>query len=488
MNRLAGHGGVRHGGFQPKSTARRWAPALVNGLLFVSVLTLTSACGQSEPSRPVPEIELAEMEPQVRKRLLDTRAAVLADTGSAEAWGRFAMVAHAHEMWEEADTSYQEAEAADAEDPRWPYFRGDVLSVVGTELETAVVAFRRALTLRPGYAPAHLRLGKVLVALGNESAAALEFERALELAPDLQPARVALAQILLASGEAEAAAGMVEAVLAEAPRHEQALSTLGQAYMRLGRREEAREVAELARNPAAYNLFSDPLMSQVVAEGVSSVLVWDRAKAFLDNGNYQQAALGLRRVVELQPSNIDAHHQLATAYGNLGEIEGARRHLERTVTARPESAAARLQLATVYLEQRAPEQAIPHLRRVLEIAPDDPDAAWLLARAMVEAGDTAGGLRAFELNSANGLAVPGWAHDEWGRVLAQSGRPEEALEHFRSALALNPRDAQALFFTGLLFEGYGRVEEAVVHYCRSIEAAPNPPSSERLRALGRDCA
>ena len=62
-------------------------------------------------------------------------------------------------------------------------------------------------------------------------------------------------------------------------------------------------------------------MSQVVAEGVSSVLVWDRAKAFLDNGNYQQAALGLRQVVELQPSNIDAHHQLATAYGNLGQLE-----------------------------------------------------------------------------------------------------------------------------------------------------------------------
>jgi len=456
-------------------------------VLVLALWTLAAACGSGNPATEVPTLEVADMEPQVRKLMLDVRAAVLSEPGSAEAWGHFAMATHAHEMWDEALAAYDQAERLDGNDPRWPYFRGDVLSVVGTDVEGAIAAFRRAQALKPGYAPSHLRLGKSLVAAGDEAAAAREFERALELAPGLQPARVALAQIQLAAGEAETAAGLLEEVLRVAPRHEQALATLGQAYMRLGRRDEARAIAERARNPAAYNLFSDPLMSQVVAEGVSSVLVWDRAKAFLDNGNYKQAALGLRRVVELQPSNIDAHHQLATAYGNLGQLDGARRHLERTVAERPDGVEARIQLATVYLDQQEPGEALAQLRRAVELAPEDPDAGWLLARAMVEAGDSDGGLRAFEAAEQAGREAPAWAHDEWGRVLAENGRPEEALEHFRHALALDPRDAQALFFTGLVYEGQGRIDEASELYCRSIAAAPNPPSSVRLQALGRVC-
>jgi tetratricopeptide (TPR) repeat protein len=427
------------------------------------------------------------MESQVAQSLRDARAAVLADPGSAAAWGRFGMVHHAHELWDEARAAYQEARRLDPEDERWPYYLGDVLSVVGTDPQAAALALRDALSLRGDYAPAHMRLGKVLLAAGEDAAAAVELARALELEGELQPARLALAQIRLSQGDLELAAAMLEQILEQQPRHAQALSTLGQTYMRQGRRDAARQIAERARSAAIYNLYSDPLMSLVVAEGVSSVLIWERAKAFFDNGNYEQASRGLRQVVALQPSNVDAHHQLATAYGNLGELNGARRHLERTLALRPDGVEARIQLATVHLDQQHPAAAISVLRRVLELAPEDPDAGWLLARAMVEAGDPGAGLRQFEGIAQGGLEVPGWAQDAWGRALAQSGRPEEALKHFRLALEQDPEDAQALFFIGLVFEGYGRIDEAVRYYCRSTAAVPNPPSAARLQALGLGC-
>lgn len=427
------------------------------------------------------------MEAPVAGRFRETRLAVESDPRSAEAWGRFGMVAHAHELWGEARRAYRQAEALDPDDVRWPYFRADVLSVVGTDLDAAAAAFRRALELRPRYAPAYMRLGRVLRGDGEGRAAGVALERALELEPDLQPARVTLAQIRLADGKLELARTMLEEILEAQPRHAQALSTLGQVYMRQGRRDEAREVAERARGAAIYNLFSDPLMSEVVAEGVSSLLLWDRAKAFFDNGEYTQAALGLRQVVGLQPDNTEAHLQLAIALGNLGDLAGSRRHLERTVTLAPQRVDPRVRLAMVHLDAGEPAAAVPHLRHVLGLAPEDQDAGWLLGRALALSGEPAGALAAFETASAAGGEAPGWVHNEWGGALARSGRPEAALEHFAAALEANPRDAQAHFYAGLVREGQGHVDLAVASYCRSLAVEPGSPAASRMQALGRRC-
>ncbi len=500
-NRGAGGGALsrREGvkGWERVGGARHRVRVLGRGLALLLTILLVAcsptATDDPPPTEPqaeassLPEIDMSDMEPQVAQRLRETRSSALGSPRSAQAWGRFGMVAHAHELWEEAQGAYRYAEKLDSQDVRWPYYLGDVLSIVGTDPEEAIAAFRRAMARRKDYAPAHLRLGRALVAAGRDAEAAKELERALELAPDLQPARVSLAQVLLADGQNERSASLLEEVLRSQPRHGQALAALGQAYMRLGRRDEARKIAERARNATDFNLYSDPLMAEVVAEGASSVLIWDRAKAFLDNGNNEQAVIGLQEVVKLLPGNADAHQQLAVAYGNLGDVDRSRRHLERAVDLEPDRVESLIQLVTVYLDQQQPAVAMPHLRRILELAPDDPDAGWLLGKALVLTGDVRGGLAAFEKAAAAGGEVPVWARNDWGSALAQSGRPNAALDQFRAALVVNPEDAQALFYIGLVLEGLGRVEEALTHYCRSMEAQPNPPAGSRLQAHGHAC-
>jgi len=435
----------------------------------------------------VPVADTTDMETQVIEHFRSAREAVESDLKSAEAWGRLGAVYHSHELWPEAELSYRYAEALDPSDPRWPYFLADVLSVVGTSLDASVDAFRRAIALKPGYAPAHMRLGRVLITQGQPEAAAVEFERALGLEEGLQPARVALAQVRLSENALDRSAELLERTLETEPRHAQALSTLGQVYMRLGRRDEARQIAERARDAALYNLFDDPLMSEVVNEGVSSVLVWERAKAFLDHGNYEQAVLGLRRVVELKPRAADAHQQLGTAYGNLGETERARYHLAKTVELDPDRVDAMIQLATAELELGEAGEAVRNLTEILELAPDDPDAPWLLGRARLLGGDVPAGLAAFESAEAAGREAPVWARNDWGSALAQSGRPREALAQFQAALEIDPRDAQALFYTGLTLEGFGQLQPAIEHYCRSMASQQNQPAAARLQALGQRC-
>ena len=457
--------------------------------LLAAVFLALAGCGAPSPEPPVevPLPDMTEMELQVKKRLEETRAAVLADRQSGRAWGRFGMVAHAHDLWDEATVAYRQAQKLEPESHRWPYYLGDVLSIVGTDLEGAEKAFRRAMALHPDYGPAHMRLGKVLLARGEHAAAGVQLERALELAPDLEPARVSLAQARLAEGELEAAAALLEEILQRSPRHGQALATLGQVYMRLGRRQEARQIAERARDPASYHLYSDPLMDDVVNEGVSAVLLWERAKSFLEDGNYRQAVLGLDRVVGLRPDNPEVHLQLAVAYGGLGELELAGRHLERTVELDPEQADARIRLASFYLEQQSPASAVPHLEKALGLLPERAELHWLLGRARLLAGAPLRALESFEAAAAAGGEAPLWAHNEWGSALAQTGRLEDALDRFQTTLAVDPGNAQALFFSGLALEGLGRVDQAEERYCRSLRAGPNPPAEARLRTLGRSC-
>lgn len=477
---------------------RRWTVGVRRGLATLALVILAACTTDMPPSQEaaagdatVPDVDTTDMEPQVATRFREVRQAVLEAPESAEAWGRFGRVAHAHELWDEARVAYIRARELDPADERWPYFLGDVLSVVGTDLEAATEAFERALELRPDYAPAHMRLGRVLIDRGLPDEAAARFERALELAPDLGPARLGLAQVRIAQGELERAEELLDEILGAEPRHGQALSALGQVYMRQGRREEAREVARRARDAALYNLYSDPLMQQVVREEASSVLLWERAKAFFDDGNYEQATRGLEQVVQRRPSDPDVHHQLGVAYGHLGRLDRALHHLQRVVELDQTRVAPRVQLALLHLEQGRPSAAIPLLKQVLALDPEDPDAGWLLGRAQIRSGSLDAGIASFEAaeEAADAAAreVPIWAYSDWANALAQSGRPHEALERLRTALAADPDDAQALFYSGLIYEGLGEVERAVELYCQSTAARPDSPAGGRLGALNRSC-
>ena len=482
-------------------TARRPAAALA----FLAVLLLAGCASEPEDAAgregaggpaaaaaaDVPEIDLSTMEPQVAERFAAARRAVVADPASAAAWGRLGMVAHAHELFAEAAAAYRRAESLDAGDVRGPYFLGDVLTVQGEDLAAAEAAFRRALALRPDYAPAHWRLGAAHVAQGEPEEAARALERAVELAPDLQPARLALAQVRLSQGDLDRAEALLRQILRAEPEHAQALSTLANVAMRQGRGDEARRIAERAEAAPFYNLYSDPLMDQVVAEGASTVLIWERARAFLQNGRFEQAAIGLSRVVELQPDNADAHHQLALAYRELARPAEARRHLERVVALDPGRVDARIQLAALLLDEGRPGAAIPHIEKVGELAPDDPEAGWHLGRALAQAGEAGRAVEAFARAAARaeaaGRTPPVWGLNEWGSALARLGRLDAAAQVFRRALAVAPDDAQTLFHLGLVHEGLGRFDEAVGYYCGSTRGAPAGPAAVRLQALGRSC-
>ena len=121
--------------------------------------------------------------------------------------------------------------------------------------EQAARAYRRALALDPGLAPAHTNLGNIAYRGGDRARARDSFQTALALDPDQPEARFNLANLILEEGDLELAVAELRRVLQIAPEFADAHFNLAVALERLGGRAQARAHLEkyikLEPEPAA---------------------------------------------------------------------------------------------------------------------------------------------------------------------------------------------------------------------------------------------
>jgi Tfp pilus assembly protein PilF len=85
-----------------------------------------------------------------------------------------------------------------------------------------------------------------------------------------------------------------------------------------------------------------------------------RAQAYFEKGQYQEAVLEYRNVVQVDPKNADAHYKLALAYlkvGGMPGLQGAFEGLSKTVELDPSNRDAQLKLGELYLLAREPAKA-----------------------------------------------------------------------------------------------------------------------------------
>lgn len=450
---------------------------------LAACLAFVSACTGPEPEPVLPETDTAAMEPAVQQAVERARAAVLESPDSATAWGELGMVCHVHGLHAAAIAAYHEAMKLDLEDVRWSYFRGEVLALEGAD-EEAVHHFRMALEQRPDYVPILMRLGDALTRQGESAGAESAYREALQLEPDFGPALLGLGQVLLQKGELEVATETLERAAELLPNSGTALFSLSRAYQRAGRPEEAARVAEAAAAATGVDFFQDPLMFEVISRGASLALLRNRAHAFLEAGEFEKALRLYERVIAREPDEADVHQDMAVAHQELGQVGEAIASLSEVVRLDPQRTAARIRLAILSLESGQAAVAIPHLRQAKAELPKDDEVPALLGRALLLTENAAAAVSEFELaNRLSDGALAAWVHDEWGNALAQTGRIDEALPHFRTAVSEEPDNARANLNLGLALEAIGRLGEAVSHYQKAWENERLPLAGARLEAL-----
>lgn len=224
----------------------------------------------------------------------------------------------------------------------------------------------------------------------------------------------------------------------------------------------------------------------------------------------------IKKALELNPEDAEAHNNLGYAWYRLGRYEGARSEHLAAVRLSPNFAAARANLGADLLalgqidEAVAIYRALPPSARYAE-AHDSLGTALMKLGRMDEAVreyQEAIGLNPRVAGTHNNLgmawerrgqidrAVAEYAealrlqpdaartHDNLGFVLQRTGHPDDAMAHFSEAVRLDPGYAPAHYnlANGLLDKG--RVEEAITHYRRAIALEPGGGSAEAHNNLG----
>lgn len=355
----------------------------------------------------------------------------------------------------------------------------------------AAEVYRRLVTVLPGSAEGHHRLGRML--LGREPLRAeAELRRAVELDPAHLDARIALAEVYRRQGRASAAEESLRAaydrsgadaqvgerlyhVLLETGDRAAALRLLhdldrdGRALpvrLRLGvlllQLHQANDALRLARTLIAHDpvepaarLLAARALAQLGQRSEAIALCLDvpagtaslgpaRALAAELHGREGTPQVGLK-IVEEARARLPNAPELITAeaalHEQLGALDRARAVLDLALTKAPNDES--LVYARATLEDRAaePEQAVVIMRRLLDHRPDSVVAMHFIGGS---------------------YANRGVALDDGERLL-------------RRATALRPDDGFVLDSLGWLFAQRGRLEQARTTLERADRIAPFEP-------------
>jgi len=245
----------------------------------------------------------------------------------AAAHTSLAAVAHMRGDYAAAAAEAETALAIDPTDARAMQLRYDAYRLVGNDAKAKEA--EQALRELGGLSETAARIfneGAQAYNSGDMATAISKFQQAADLDPTLVQARLVLAKLFFSEGNLSEAMARAEEVVALEPANIDGLRIAYDSALRLGDTEKAAKALDgLA--------VSDP---EWAATGL-----YQLALEFYNNGQADEAAQALERVLQVKPDNARAHYLLGVALFNTGQTEPASEHLQKFI----------------------------------ELAPDDPDAA-----------------------------------------------------------------------------------------------------------------
>ena len=154
-------------------------------------------------------------------------------------------------------------------------------------------------------------------------------------------------------------------------------------------------------------------------------------------GQNEEAGDQLRRALDLQPSNDDAHRILARVLAAQGKPEQAIAELQQALAFRPRRWMNYNALGRLYYDLRRLPEAAATFQRALEIAPDDARTYLSLGGVHLEMGDFDRAIEMFDRSSK--IAPTGLALSNLGTAYYRLGRFADAASAYEAAPRLDAK-------------------------------------------------
>jgi tetratricopeptide (TPR) repeat protein len=349
--------------------------------------------------------------------------------------------------------------------------------------QEAAALLERTLASAPEDADALVLLGTARAILAQRSPSLDALRRAVALRPDSPAGHHALCMALARFGETEAARAACEAALELEPPLAGARVNLGLILAALDRLAEADE--QLTR---ALEAEPDP--------ETRAQALYLRGRLRRQQGRVEEAIRDLTEAVRLRPEQAAAWLELGLARVDTSSHESAIEALARAVALDPQSFEARYALGSQYLRGGDAGRAVPQLRAALRQRPDERDVVYGLGRALRATGasDEADELLRSLAERSRGRATSDADVREAGRLnnegieLEAKGDHEAALERYRAAMAIHPRDPRFRKNVALTLCRLGRWAEAKAELREVLRVSPGDPDALKALYLALDHA
>jgi len=328
----------------------------------------------------------------------------------------------------------------------------------------AIASFQRALALDSHYGLAYVGLAEALLRrydllkdTQSLDAALEDCSRALAINDQLAPAHVAMGMIRAAKGENERAESEFKAALKLDPLNADAYRELATTYSAMGHADQAE-----ATYKRAIELRHD--WSSVKQLGVF----------YFNNGPLSEAERCFREVIRLTPDSAKAYSNLGGTYAKMGRYADAATQLEKSISLAPTSDGYNNLGYLYYWDLENYAQAAAQFHNAIGLAPENSHFWGNLADSYrwdptlaAKAPDTY--RHAIELIEREIGVNPrdGQLHSLLATWWAALGSRKEAASEIAKALDLAPHDGKVQFHAALVYEQAGQRDLAL----RAVEAA-----------------
>ncbi len=332
------------------------------------------------------------------------------------------------------------------------------------DLEKAIVLYRKALGMRPGWAEGWWSLGTILYEQDKYAEASRAFQHVVSLRPEHGSAKVMLGLCEFELGQDNSSLAHIQSgrqlgILKNPELARVMLYHEGLLLLRKGRFEDAQEALYvlsrdggddgellLALGMSALYIFP----SKLPPDGSTArevVICVGKAEFLAATKKFDEARRDYSTVADEFPQTANIHFALGRFLLGLGEVDSAVAALKRQIQASPYHVPARLQIAAAWYRINS-AGALEYAEEAVKLEPSRAFGHYLLGLLYLDTQNFAGAISELETAKRSYSNLP-QLYFALGNAYARAGRKAEAVRAravFARLSAENEKESKAMYY------------------------------------------
>ena len=204
----------------------------------------------------------------------------------------------------------------------------------------------------------------------------------------------------------------------------------------------------------------------------------EKALAYYQAGNLEQAYQSIQDVLKATPNQVDALYLCAIICAKSKHFEKANAYFQQAIRINPNRAEFYGNYANALIDQNKIEKALSFCQKAIKINPHQAEIFNTQGNAFIKAGETEKAIDSFQQALAlnEGYFV---AYNNLGNALVAANQKDKAMTCYQQAIKIKPNYIEALNNLGHLFQENGEIEKANACYKEVLSNHPHHKNAQR---------